>query len=120
MIGLVLVHIIISTLILIFILMILAIVSTLIIVIKIVALIFVTPLHHLRMLKQQCFEQAFKTSINVSKIATLFCSWAAFGRSWPLLGHSWAALGRSWAPLEGLLAALGALLTTFDDPSWRK
>ena len=51
-------------------------------------------------------------------------SWAALGpllgRSWPLLGHSWAALGRSWAPLEGLLAALGALLTTFDDPSWRK
>ena len=56
--------------------------------------------------------------------AALGCSWAALGpllgRSWPLLGHSWAALGRSWAPLEGLLAALGALLTTFDDPSWRK
>ena len=56
--------------------------------------------------------------------AALGCSWAALGpllgRSWPLLGRSWAALGRSWAPLEGLLAALGALLTTFDDPSWRK
>ena len=52
MIGLVLVHIIISTLILIFILMILAIVSTLIIVITIVALIiFMTPLHHLRMFR---------------------------------------------------------------------
>ena len=47
-------------------------------------------------------------------------SWPLLGRSWPLLGRSWAALGRSWAPLEGLLAALGALLTTFDDPSWRK
>ena len=29
-------------------------------------------------------------------------------------------LGLSWAPLEGLLAALGALLTAIDDPSWRK
>jgi hypothetical protein len=55
--------------------------------------------------------------------AALGCSWAALGprlgRSWPLLGPSWAALGRSWAPLESLLAALGALLTTFDAPSWR-
>ena len=57
-------------------------------------------------------------------LAALGRSWTALGpllgRSWALLGPSWAALGRSWGPLEGLLAALGALLANFDDPSWRK
>ena len=42
------------------------------------------------------------------------------GRSWPLLDHSSTALNQSWAPLEDLLAAVVPLLTTFDDPSWRK
>ena len=50
-------------------------------------------------------------------VARVVCVWGVAGG---VLAHSWAALGRSWAPLEGLLAALGALLATFDDPSWRQ
>ena len=61
-------------------------------------------------------------------------SGAVLGPSWPLLSPSlqfWLALGRLLAALGSLLvalgpllgrswAALGALLTTFDDPSWPK